>query len=68
MTILLCTDVYTQVRKLEFLLSEAKEQGCDTVITFGGFQSNHARATAVAARELGMETYVFVLSFTPEVL
>eukprot|EP00955_Chlamydomonas_euryale_P047152 353600-Chlamydomonas_euryale.AAC.2 len=39
-----------QVRKLEFLLAEAKERGCDCVVTIGGIQSNHCRATAVAAR------------------
>lgn len=56
-----------QVRKLEFLLADAQEQGCDTIITMGGVQSNHARATAVAARELGMEVYIFVFNFLPEV-
>jgi 1-aminocyclopropane-1-carboxylate deaminase/D-cysteine desulfhydrase-like pyridoxal-dependent ACC family enzyme len=40
----------SQVRKLEFLLSEALRLGCNCVITAGGIQSNHARATAVAAR------------------
>ena len=39
-----------QVRKLEFLMAEALEQGHDCVITIGGIQSNHCRATAVAAR------------------
>lgn len=39
-----------QVRKLEFILAEAKARGHDSVITLGGVQSNHARATAVAAR------------------
>ena len=39
-----------QVRKLEFLLAEAAVQGHDCVITIGGIQSNHCRATAVAAR------------------
>jgi 1-aminocyclopropane-1-carboxylate deaminase/D-cysteine desulfhydrase-like pyridoxal-dependent ACC family enzyme len=38
------------VRKLEFLMAEALEQRADAVITIGGIQSNHARATAVAAR------------------
>src|SRR5277367_1161702 len=32
-----------KVRKLEYLLGEALAQGADTVITTGGFQSNHAR-------------------------
>jgi hypothetical protein len=39
-----------KVRKLEFLLAEAVSLGHDSVITCGGIQSNHCRATAVAAR------------------
>lgn len=39
-----------QVRKLEFLMAQALQDGADTVVTLGGIQSNHARATAVAAR------------------
>ena len=44
-----------KARKLEFLLADAIASGCDTVITCGGIQSNHARATAVAAREQSAE-------------
>ncbi len=51
------------MRKLEFLLADALEKGCDTVITFGAFDSNHARATSLAARELGLEPYVFIIDF-----
>lgn len=41
-----------KLRKLEFLLGEALAEGADTLVTWGGFQSNHARLTAaVAARE-----------------
>ena len=43
-----------KVRKLEYLLGEALAQGADTVITTGGFQSNHARQTAAAAARLGL--------------
>jgi D-cysteine desulfhydrase len=43
-----------KVRKLERLLGEAVARGCDTVLTTGGLQSNHCRATAVACRELGL--------------
>lgn len=39
-----------QVRKLEFLMADAVRNGYDCVITIGGIQSNHARATAVAAK------------------
>ncbi|KAL8580934.1 hypothetical protein ACOMHN_039634 [Nucella lapillus] len=43
-----------KVRKLEFLMAEAVEQGCRHVITCGSIQSNHCRAVAVCARRLGM--------------
>ena len=52
--------IHEQVRKLEFLLADALDQQCDTVLTCGGVQSNHCRATAVAARELGMDSYLFL--------
>jgi D-cysteine desulfhydrase len=42
-----------KVRKLEFVLADALNVGADTVLTCGGEQSNHARATAVAAARLG---------------
>ena len=43
-----------KVRKLEFLLAEAKAQGAELVFTTGGAQSNHAMLTAAAAGKLGM--------------
>ena len=45
-----------KVRKLEFLLADAVARGADTVITCGGVQSNHCRATAIAARRLGLDS------------
>lgn len=36
-----------KVRKLEFLLADALRKKADTLITCGGFQSNHARATTI---------------------
>lgn len=44
-----------KVRKLEYLLADAKAQGCDTVFTTGGAQSNHAMLTAACASRLGMK-------------
>jgi D-cysteine desulfhydrase len=44
-----------KIRKLEFLMAEARAQRADTVITCGGIQSNHARATAVQAAVLGLK-------------
>jgi len=49
-----------KVRKLDFLLADAVAQAATHVITCGGVQSNHARATALAARPLGL-TPVLVL-------
>ena len=43
-----------KVRKLEFLLADAKQNGCEIVFTTGGAQSNHAMLTAAAAKRLGM--------------
>eukprot|EP00252_Welwitschia_mirabilis_P009871 TRINITY_DN22785_c0_g1_i1.p1 TRINITY_DN22785_c0_g1~~TRINITY_DN22785_c0_g1_i1.p1 ORF type:complete len:427 (-),score=85.54 TRINITY_DN22785_c0_g1_i1:372-1652(-) len=49
-----------KVRKLEFLMADAKEQGADCVITIGGIQSNHCRATAVAARYMDLDCYLLL--------
>ena len=43
-----------KVRKLEFLLADAKQNGAEIVFTTGGAQSNHAMLTAAAANRLGM--------------
>lgn len=43
-----------KVRKLEFVLAEALAQGCDTIITCGGVQSNHCRTTALLCAQLGL--------------
>lgn len=45
-----------KIRKLEFVIADAQKQGADLLITCGGIQSNHARATAVAAAKLGMQS------------
>ena len=43
-----------KIRKLEYVLAAARAQGADTVLTCGGVQSNHCRATALAAARLGL--------------
>jgi len=43
-----------KVRKLEYVLADALAKRADAVLTCGGAQSNHARATAVAAAMLGL--------------
>jgi len=54
-----------KIRKLEFLFAEARAQGADTVITCGGEQSNHCRATALAATELGLGSYLMLRTDDP---
>ena len=49
-----------KLRKLEFLFAAAKAAGAVRVVTCGGWQSNHARATAVVARELGFQVSLFL--------
>ena len=49
-----------KVRKLEYLLARAKADGCDTVFTTGGAQSNHAMLTAACAARLGMKAILLL--------
>ncbi|MBE0572348.1 MAG: pyridoxal-phosphate dependent enzyme [Ignavibacteriaceae bacterium] len=49
-----------KIRKLEYLLYEAKREKADIIFTCGGDQSNHARATASAAAKLGIKTKLFL--------
>ena len=43
-----------KTRKLEYLVADAVVQGCDTLVSIGGVQSNHTRQVAAAAARLGM--------------
>ncbi len=43
-----------KIRKLEFAMADALSKGADTVLTCGGAQSNHARATAIVSAMLGL--------------
>jgi 1-aminocyclopropane-1-carboxylate deaminase/D-cysteine desulfhydrase-like pyridoxal-dependent ACC family enzyme len=53
-----------KVRKLEFAVADAVANGADTLVTLGGVQSNHARATAAAAAKLGLRC-VLILNGAP---
>ena len=44
-----------KVRKLEYLVAEALAQGCDTLVSIGGIQSNHTRQVTGVACHLGMK-------------
>lgn len=43
-----------KARKLEYLVGDALSQGCDTLISAGALQSNHARQVAAAAARAGL--------------
>ncbi|WP_084963816.1 1-aminocyclopropane-1-carboxylate deaminase [Thermoactinospora rubra] len=43
-----------KTRKLEYLVADALEQGCDTLVSIGGVQSNHTRQVAAVAARLGL--------------
>jgi 1-aminocyclopropane-1-carboxylate deaminase len=43
-----------KTRKLEYLVADALAQGCDTLVSIGGVQSNHTRQVAAAAAYVGM--------------
>jgi D-cysteine desulfhydrase len=60
-----------KVRKLEFVVAEAIEQGAQALITCGAVQSNHCRLTLAAARKEGLECHLVLEervpgSFNPE--
>jgi len=43
-----------KVRKLEYLAADALANGCDTLVSIGGVQSNHTRQVAAVAAHLGL--------------
>jgi 1-aminocyclopropane-1-carboxylate deaminase len=44
-----------KTRKLEYLVPDALAQGCDTLVSIGGVQSNHTRQVAAVAAKLGLK-------------
>jgi len=55
-----------KVRKLALVAAKAVADGADTLITAGGVQSNHARATAAAAAKLGLRAVIVANGAAPE--
>ena len=49
-----------KIRKLEFLLADALRNNFDSVVTIGGEQSNHCRATAAACRMVGLDPHLIL--------
>ena len=44
-----------KTRKLEYLVPDALAQGADTLVSIGGYQSNHTRQVAAVAAHLGLD-------------
>lgn len=55
-----------KARKLEYLCADAIAQGCDTLVTGGGAQSNHVRMTAAAANRLDLACTVVLNGERPD--
>lgn len=61
-----CTGLATggnKARKLQLLIADALAMGCDVLVSAGGLQSNHARMTAAAAAQVGLDC---VLAFNSD--
>ncbi|MFH0766434.1 MAG: D-cysteine desulfhydrase family protein, partial [Calditrichota bacterium] len=57
-----------KVRKLEYLLTDAAANGADTLITCGGIQSNHCRATALTAARMRLKCRLLLRGIPPREL
>jgi len=54
-----------KARKLQYIMASAQERRVDAVVTAGGLQSNHVRATAVMAAKLGWKATMVIHSRKP---
>jgi 1-aminocyclopropane-1-carboxylate deaminase/D-cysteine desulfhydrase-like pyridoxal-dependent ACC family enzyme len=55
-----------KIRKLEYVMSDVLTQGATAVVTMGSFQSNHARATAMVSKRLGLECVLILNGEEPD--
>src|SRR5437764_8136949 len=54
-----------KIRKLEYVVADALKSGADTLVTNGGFKSNHCRATAAVGARLGLKVRLLVRCADP---
>jgi D-cysteine desulfhydrase family pyridoxal phosphate-dependent enzyme len=54
-----------KLRKLEFLVGAALDDGVDTIITFGALQTNHGRQTAAVCAKLGLRCELVLTKSVP---
>jgi D-cysteine desulfhydrase len=55
-----------KIRKLEYVMSDVLAEGATAVVTIGSFQSNHARATAMVSKRLGLECILILNGEEPD--
>ncbi len=55
-----------KIRKLEYLIFDALQKKANVLITCGGTQSNHARATAAVAARLGLKSILYLRGKNPK--
>ena len=51
-----------KIRKLQYLIGDALEKGCEYVFTFGATQSNHAMQTVSACRKCGLKPVLYLVA------
>lgn len=61
----LVTDPKTHRTQLEYLVADAKAQGCDTLVSVGGVQSNHTRAVTAVATASGLKAVTVQEKWVP---
>jgi 1-aminocyclopropane-1-carboxylate deaminase len=55
-----------KTRKLEYLVPDALAQGADTLVSIGGYQSNHTRQVAAVAAHLGLKCVLVQENWVPD--
>ena len=56
-----------KIRKLEYTIGQALAESADVLVTWGGVQSNHCRATAALAARLGLKAHLLLRGSQPGV-
>lgn len=54
-----------KVRKMEYIVPDILESGADTIVSIGGFQSNHTRQVAAVAAHLGLQAKLVQETWVP---
>ncbi|MCK5763515.1 MAG: D-cysteine desulfhydrase family protein [Clostridiales bacterium] len=55
-----------KLRKLDYLVGDALDNGCTALLTYGGIQTNHGRLTAAAAARYGLKCGIIMDGPPPE--